>query len=247
MGHSAITTTLAALLLGCGGAPADSEPTPEGSDWITLSTASGADFPAYVRVPEGADGSVRAVVYNHGKQVEQSGIGGATDAGYDVTDFGDAFFEAGYAVIVPVRASGSQADDGIFDAALDHLVGHAQVAGQSVSMVGFSRGGLLSLEWAVAHPKRLVKLVLLAPAPGVGTQLTDTFDDLAPLTAPVFAAHGEDEPNPAIVSGVAGLVAALQDLGKTEQHTIYPGADHEWFWTVRPDYLDDVLAFLQAP
>lgn len=76
-------------------------------------------------------------------------------------------------------APAGRQDPGFFIAQLDALLAHERVAGP-VALLGYSMGGAVAAAYAAAHPDRVERLVLIAPA-GMG-------HDLGPLLRLVLRA-----------------------------------------------------------
>jgi pimeloyl-ACP methyl ester carboxylesterase len=224
--------------------------------WVTIQRSSGTSDSAYYNHP--TPGTAKpAVIYNHGKFIEQNGFSGGVSAGYDITDFADAIANSGFAGIAPVRASGSTFDDGMFDAVISALKAQDDIDGSQIFMYGFSRGGLLSHQFAVNDDSQLKGVILNSPSPGrdVGSssnEFAETLDDLQAIDVPYLVLIGDEEDNPTITSNVNQLVTNLNALNKSL--AIYrltgdsddPTADHDWFYVIRTAYWTKIDSFLSA-
>jgi pimeloyl-ACP methyl ester carboxylesterase len=119
----------------------------------------------------------------------------------------------------------------------------------ALAIVGFSRGGLLTLQAALLWPELWRAVVLMAPAPANNT-LIDTLADVIELAAPVLLQVSEnDRFQSDHVQHVADIEVALEDAGKPYESILYPpyGDDgHELFWEVQEPYWSDLVAFLDG-
>jgi carboxymethylenebutenolidase len=105
-------------------------------------------------------------------------------------------------------------------AAIDHLLSLDAVEGDTVGVIGFCMGGMLSLVIASLEGDRVA-----AVAPFYGAPLGDGEPDWSGLTAKVdghFAEHDDFFPPDA----VKDLEARLRDLGKDVTFTVHAGTGH---------------------
>jgi dienelactone hydrolase len=132
---------------------------------------------------------------------------------------------------------------------LDALRGHSKVDDGRIGIMGFSRGGLLTLQASQSRPQDVHAVVIMAPAPGNG-QLEQSLTDVSMIEAPVRLYVAENDNLDADhVDLCQQVLAALTAEEKDAELTIYPafGSDgHELFFEVREPYWSDVLAFLQS-
>jgi carboxymethylenebutenolidase len=105
-------------------------------------------------------------------------------------------------------------------AAIDHLLAQGSTVGESVGVIGFCMGGMLSLLIAAREGERVA-----AVAPFYGAPLGDRAPDWSGLSASVeghFAENDDHFPAEAIRS----LEAELQAMGKDVGMYTYPGTGH---------------------
>src|SRR6476660_6371962 len=105
-------------------------------------------------------------------------------------------------------------------AAVDFLRGHSGVQGDTVGVVGYCMGGMLTLVVAAQQGDKIG-----AAAPYYGAPLGDSAPDWSGLTAVVrghFAEHDDFFPPAAIKA----LEAELKGLGKDVACEVHPGAGH---------------------
>lgn len=249
------------LIVSCG----EEEP-PDGSDesafvlengWVQYETSSGMTVDAYYNHPV-SETTVPAVIYNHGKYVEENGYDGAVAYGYDITDFSDALANSGYAGIAPLRLRPPRptADDGRFDATIQTLQDQTDIDDGNIFMYGFSRGGLLTLQYTVNDDSDLKGVILVSPSPGSDTdggsnEFADELENLNDLSVPFLVLLGESEPNPTITHNCTTFVNQMESLGKDISFYTFTGttedpADHSWFYLVRSDYWTKIDSFVLA-
>jgi carboxymethylenebutenolidase len=110
--------------------------------------------------------------------------------------------------------------------AINYLLGHAATTMGKVGTIGFCMGGALSLYAATKNENVGACVVFYGGHPNVKP-------DLASLECPVLGIYGERDKSisPAVVHELEGK---LNELGKSFECHIYPGADHAFFNDTRP-------------
>jgi dienelactone hydrolase len=197
--------------------------------------------------PAGA-GPFPAVLYNHG--------GLAMSVGGNLLETCKALADAGYLARSEQRpVSENPTIMGHLDEvlnALTELRAHPDADTSHVGIMGYSRGGLLTLHTAIQRPEDVHAIILMAPAPGGGpTNLDDALADVSPIAAPVRLLVSENDGPPAQKEDhveICELIkTTLEGAEKSAELTVYPpfGNDgHELFFEVDDIYWPDVLAFL---
>ena len=105
-------------------------------------------------------------------------------------------------------------------AAVDYLLAHDAVSGDSVGAIGFCMGGMLTLVVSAQQGDRIG-----AAVPWYGAPLGDSAPDWSNLSAPVHGCFAEDDgffP----IDAVRGLEVELQEMGKDVIFEVYPGMGH---------------------
>lgn len=118
--------------------------------------------------------------------------------------------------------------------AIEYLLAHESVAGDTVGTVGFCMGGALSLYAASKNEQVGACVVFYGGHPKVQP-------DLERLRAPVlgFYAERDDFATPALARE---LEAKLKSLGKPAEIHIYEDADHAFFNDDRPEVFNPTAA-----
>jgi len=199
---------------------------------------------ALVCGPEGK-GPFPAVIYNHGLIVDRVGYLDATARGYDLDGFCYALAKNGFLAFVPIRGTGVRnipvhAEE--VSRAIDYVKTLAEVNPSRIALMGFSRGGLLTLMVGVERVD-LKSLVILAPAPGRG-HFAEAVERVPALNVPVLLlVEASDED--IILEDFALLKDALQANRKEARIIRYnQGGGHRLFWGV-DYYWKDVRVFLR--
>lgn len=211
----------------------------------TADTGGGIDVDAlpdgsFVCRPAGV-GPFPAVLYNHG------GLG--TALGGDLQGTCEALAESGYLARSQKRSETVEIVGHLEEVltALTALREHPDADTSRVGIMGFSRGGLLTLQAALAQPQNVMASIIMAPAPAM-TMLEDALMDVSAISAPVRVHVAENDIFMADhVSFSMDVEAALNAAGKDVALTIHPpwGDDgHELFFEVREPYWSEVIAFL---
>ena len=196
---------------------------------------------SWVCRPKGA-GPFPAVLYSHG------GLG--TAIGGDLKGTCEALAEAGFLARSEKRPETTSLSGHLNEvlSGLALLRGHADADVNHVGIMGFSRGGLLTLQAAIQEESSVQAVVLMAPAHGNG-QLSDSINDVSSIAAPVEIYVSENDLTQADHVQLAHDVDdALRAAGKPVNLTVYPpyGSDgHMLFDQVQEPYWSDVLAFLE--
>ena len=199
---------------------------------------------ALVCRPEG-DGPFPAVIYNHGLIVDRAGYQNASERGYDLDGFCHALAKDGFLAFVPIRGTGVRnipVHVEEVSRAIDYVKTLPEVDPSRIALMGFSRGGLLTLMVGVER-QDLKSLLILAPAPGRG-HFAEAVELVPALNVPVLLlVEASDED--IILEDFALLKDALQANRKEARIIRYnQGGGHRLFWGV-DYYWKDVGAFLR--
>ena len=220
------------LIQGCGGVP------------LVGYRIGGEKGEALLCRPEGM-GPFPAVIYNHGLIVDLQGYVRASARGYDLDGFCRALAEDGFLAFVPIRGSGEGNIPGHKEEilrAVDYVKTLPDVEPSQIALMGFSRGGLLTLMVGVER-KDLKALLILAPAPGRG-HFAEAIQRVSSLNVPVLllVEAGDDS---RILEYFEMLKLALRTYRKEARIIRYDcGGGHGLFWIVHY-YWKDVRAFLR--
>jgi len=204
----------------------------------------------YIASPLGT-GPFPAVLYNHG--------GLDTAVGGDLRGTSVALAQAGYFVRAEKRMETASIAGHLdeVEAALDDLRSDPRADTNCVSIIGFSRGGLLTLQAAEANASKVDAIISMAPANPIG-QLDNLVTDLPAIDDPVLilvASNDTFQDQHVFLAQMA--YDSLINAGKTAFINVYPGYDsngdmtvdasddgHELFFSVQEPYWSGVLNFL---
>jgi len=209
------------------------------SDILSTSPSIIEDGDSYLCIPAGA-GPFPGVLYNHG------GLGDAIGGDLEATCL--ALAEAGYVGYSKQRRLTTPIVGHIDDVykGLDALLASDKVNPERIAIMGFSRGGFLSLQAAIEKPEIFDAIVLMAPA-SVNGALETMSEDLSMIAAPVLILVSENDLfQDDHVYLVEVVVSGLEAAGKEIFSNIYPpfAVDgHTRFFEVG-DYWVDILNFL---
>lgn len=222
------------------------------SSQIVLDSISDGSGYTYIASPTGT-GPFPAVLYNHG------GLG--TSVGGDLRGTAIALAQAGYFVRCEKRMESVSITGHLQEVknALDSLRADTRADTSCVSIMGFSRGGYLTLEAAKQNPGKVHCIISMAPA-NPNNLLVTLVTDVSPINDPVLILVAN---NDTIQDNHVALAQMVYDSliagGKTATQIIYPGYDsngdlivnssddgHELFFVVQNPYWSDVLNFLNT-
>lgn len=191
--------------------------------------------------PQG-QGPFPAVLYNHG------GLGDAI--GGDLEGTCQALADQGFLAHAEKRPETVSLEGHLDEVlhALETLRRNTDADTDRIGIMGFSRGGLLTLQAAIERPDDINAIVLFAPAPGKNA-LEKTLESVASITAPVrIYVAANDLYQADHVQLAKDVEVALSAAHKDVELIIYPefGNDgHELFFEVTDLYWLNVLAFLE--
>jgi len=204
---------------------------------------------SYLCRPAGK-GPFPVVLYNHG------GLG--ENVGGDLLGTSKALAEEGYLARAEKRRETVSLSGHLDEVitALDDLQSHRDAISDRTGIMGFSRGGLLTLQASILKPERVHAVVLMAPAAG-GNALNEALQQVSAITAPVLILVAENDLyQDNHVQLANDVYNALLAQGKDATLIVYPGYDangdgiidqnddgHELFWKVQEPYWSDVLEF----
>lgn len=191
-------------------------------------------------------GPFPTVIYNHGLVVDRFGVAGAAQRGYDLDGICKALAADGFLAFTPIRQSGrvnipSHQEEVV--QAVEYVKRQPDVDQTRIALMGFSRGGLLTLMVGVERTD-LKALVILAPAPGGRGDFAKAVKRVSSLKAPVLLLVEAGDTND-ILENFDMLEQALRGQGKEVRSILYHrGGGHRLFYDVNY-YWEDVRKFLR--
>jgi carboxymethylenebutenolidase len=162
-----------------------------------------------------------------------------------VRDVCDRLAAEGCTALAPALLDGSSTGDVGSDrvaeeltGAVDFLLDHHAVRGQTVGVVGFGVGGDLALWLATLRPDGVAAVV---PFYGVDPWTAEARPDFSRLEAAVEGHYSADD-GQAGSSSAEELQDTLTELGKDVRTFVYPGTHPAFFNDSRPDVYDEEAA-----
>ena len=205
---------------------------------------AGRSGKALICKPEGK-GPFPTVIYNHGAIVDFRGYDGAAEAGYDLKGMMQKLAEAGFLAVAPIRQSGRgrlASHIAEIQQALDYVKTLPEADTTRMALMGFSRGGALTLTVSFHRPE-FRSVILEAPA-FRPNQLKPLFAQVDTLSQ-TFLLLIEKSDNPAFNQSLDMVDSLLTERGAHTHLIRYDrGGGHRLFWKV-DYYWDDVIAFLK--
>lgn len=191
-------------------------------------------------------GPFPTVIYNHGLVVDRFGVAGAARRGYDLDGICKALAADGFLAFTPIRQSGERNIPGHKEevlGAVDYVRRQPDVDPSRIAIMGFSRGGLLTLMVGVERSDLRV-LLILAPAPGGRGDFAKAVTRVASVSAPVLLLVEAGDTSD-ILENFDMLETALRAHGKELRSIRYDrGGGHRLFYDVNY-YWKDVREFLR--
>lgn len=109
---------------------------------------------------------------------------------------------------------------------------------EKIYMVGFSMGGLPSLNFATTHPELVSKIALLAPTTRASEWNSERVEKISEMKIQIW--HGTADVNVGYSLSTT-FVNKLQSLGREIPLITLEGKTH---WDMEEEYMNDVLEFL---
>lgn len=109
---------------------------------------------------------------------------------------------------------------------------------EKIYMVGFSMGGLPTLNFATTHPELVSKVALLAPTTRANEWNSERVEKISEMKIQIW--HGTADVNVGYSLSTT-FVNKLQSLGREIPLITLEGKTH---WDMEEEYMDDVLEFL---
>jgi len=109
---------------------------------------------------------------------------------------------------------------------------------EKIYMVGFSMGGLPTLNFATTHPELVSKIALLAPTTRASEWNSERVEKISEMKIQIW--HGTADVNVGYSLSTT-FVNKLQSLGREIPLITLEGKTH---WDMEEEYMDDVLEFL---
>ena len=215
----------------------------ESPSFLTAYVVGGRRSEALICTPDG-DAPFPALVYNHGLAVDLHGHEDTTSQGLNLKEICDALSEAGYLVVAPIRRSSDKdlkSHQREVEDAIEYMSGRQDVASERISLMGVSRGALLTLLIGIER-EDLYSLIILAPASD-GKRFRKAMNPVAFIGSPVLVlVDGSDDSD--ILQNFEMLKGALTKHYKPYEAIRYDqGRGRKLFWNAGP-WLDDVTAFI---
>jgi len=195
-------------------------------------------------------GPFPAVLYSHG------GLGGVI--GGDLRETCISLAQSGYVSWCELRTDAVQIEPHIeqVNESLDSLLSQNSVDLSNVGIIGFSRGGLLTLVTAINRNDDVKAVVSMAPAAG-GNYLSNTLNQAYAIDDSVLVLVAENDLYQDNHVQLADDVFQALDSYTGVRHIEYDAYDsdnngiinnqddgHELFWKVQPPYWPDLISFL---
>ncbi len=195
---------------------------------------------AYIAVPEPIDSSnlPTLVIYNHGSitRVEEELD---PDFKKDLLEYTKAFIPHNYIFAV---SNAHGVNWGSLDSINDNFKMYEYIKDkygiqEKIYMIGFSMGGLPTMNFATTYPDLVSKIALLAPTTRSSEWNQERVDKLEGIDIKIW--HGTADVNVGFVY-TQNFVNKLENFGKSVDFVVLQEKGH---WDVDTEYVDDILQF----
>ena len=203
----------------------------------------------YISRPLGA-GPFPGILYSHG------GLGG--NIGGDLRTTSIALAQEGYICWAQLRTDTIPITPHVaqVEASLDSLLGVNGVNSNKIGIIGFSRGGLLTLMIAISRPNEVHAVVAMAPAAANNT-LSNTLTQIGAVNDSVLLMVAQNDvyqddhvqlvlDTENAMNGIVDYRSILYDPYDADMNGVINNLDdgHELFWEVQEPYWSDLIFFL---
>ena len=204
------------------------------------SACAGSDQPTILeRAPEAPDPQARYLFYLHGRIIEIQGPEAVSRnfGRYEFHGILQAFAERGFVVVAEVRKGNAGEAFVEATAAQVKKLLEAGVPPAHITVVGFSKGGSLTLGVAARGARDDVSYAILAGCFGDA----DWAKELGPrLRGSFLSLYDRDDRLSPSCEALFAHAAHVQD---TSEHVFESGLDHGHFYTPRADWMDRVATW----
>ncbi|MGC2196846.1 MAG: dienelactone hydrolase family protein [Terriglobales bacterium] len=243
------------LVLPCAAraAGADNNAAAETGGFVSLKQGNGSEFRAFIAGPVDAKAAVLIVHDYLGisdatkESVKHLGALGYRTAAVDL--YGGKSATTHEEAVKLMQSLDRKAADKVLQAGLDYL----KRPGRKLATIGFSMGGLESLNANLNDPEAVSATVIIY---GFGFDKIDT-KRLEKLKSPVLAIAGSEDTG--AVQAIINFLSSMKEAKRPYEMLVYPGADHGYAqplfnggknynpeavhttWMLVEDFLDRVL------
>lgn len=198
----------------------DNRSAAEPARFVTLKQSDGTEFRAFVAGPANAKAAVLVVHDYFGisdatkQSVERLGTLGYRSGAVDL--YGGKSATSHEEAVQLMQALDRKATDKLLQAGLDYL----KQTGRKVATIGFSMGGLESLNANLNDPEAVSATAMIY---GSGFDKIDT-NRLERLRSPVLAITGDEDTG--AMQAAINFLSSMKEAQRPYEMLIYPGADH---------------------
>lgn len=218
-----------------------SEETVDGESFFEKFPVLEGDQQAYVAVPQQLDTTnpPSIVIYNHG-DLEVLSDSVDTEFMNKLRSYAKVFASDNYVFAASYMHNNAYSNAVSDISNLIEWIKENYTVSSSVYLIGFSRGGYTTTNYALAYTENIKGIALLAPA----TYYTDwdQNDVNKIMDIPIKIWHGTEDVNIGIVNSYY-FIDRLAEYGKTVEIAEEEGKSH---YDVDDEYIDDVLDFFKS-
>ena len=160
----------------------------------------------------------------------------------DLKLYGDAFVKKGY-IFAASNQHGNNWGNNFAIEDTRKLIEYLQsnfTSSKNIFLIGFSMGGLPTLNFAAKYPENIVKIALLAPTSYATSWNMERVDAIRDI--PIKIWHGNKDVN-VPYSMTTSLIARLKAYNKEVELETIDGAGH---WDVDTERIEDILTYFQT-
>ena len=166
-----------------------------------------------------------AIIYSHGKFIEDFGINSALNFGYDLYNIMSAVEKAGYFCFIPLRPKDTKDNEiDIIENAIEYL---KKKKLPNIGIIAYSKGANLAINTPAIN--NLSAAVIIAPR-----MKEDTINRINAFKVPLLLILGANEKK-----------AFRQNPKKNKKEIKIYRQDHIWFWQPRGQYWTDSINFIK--
>ena len=196
--------------------------------------------PAYIAVPATIDPEIppRIILYSHRSNTE---VTFDTDDEFmqDLHTYGVFFTENNYIFAASNQHGTNRGNDESIQDNINLIawIEERYDTQDKINMIGYSMGGLATMNFASDYPERVNKIALLAPTTKPNEWDEERVAKIEDIDIKIW--HGTEDENIDYSSSII-FVNTLESFGKEVELVTLEGKTH---WDIHTEYLEDILEF----
>jgi dienelactone hydrolase len=209
---------------------------------VEFTTPRGLKVKALFQTPSNSKKPYAAILYHHGRLIHDIDYERSARAGYDIRGFVAQLAWDGYAVLAPLRRENTSDAflKDLNEGSIRYLKSRGDIDPSRLGLVGFSLGGNPAYVGA-SQCEEFRAAAMISPV------IHDRFltpENAAKVKAPMLILYGAKDFTKVLHTCENSIVPILKQQGHRFHARVQYDVEHKWFMTVRPEFWDQIRAFL---